>query len=110
MAPDIEPRPHQKEAVAATAATLRNHTRASVIAACGTGKTLIAARTAARITPRGRVLVLLPTLDLLSQTIRSSTANKRSPVIFMATTLPSVGKKAPERPRRSDDLVPGARP
>ncbi|MFI0162111.1 Helicase associated domain protein [Streptomyces albidoflavus] len=71
MAPEIELRPHQKEAVAATAATLRAHTRASVIAACGTGKTLIAARTTARITPRGRVLVLLPTLDLLSQTIRS---------------------------------------
>ncbi|MEV5513920.1 Helicase associated domain protein [Streptomyces flaveolus] len=71
MAPDIELRPHQKEAVAATAATLRHHTRASVIAACGTGKTLIAARTTARIAPRGRVLVLLPTLDLLSQTIRS---------------------------------------
>ncbi|MFB7657848.1 MULTISPECIES: Helicase associated domain protein [unclassified Streptomyces] len=71
MAPDIELRPHQKEAVAAAAATLRHHTRASVIAACGTGKTLIAARTTARIAPRGRVLVLLPTLDLLSQTIRS---------------------------------------
>ncbi|WP_405485407.1 hypothetical protein [Streptomyces sp. NBC_00009] len=31
------------------------HPRASVIAACGTGKTLIAARTTARIAPRGRV-------------------------------------------------------
>ncbi|MFK4157002.1 Helicase associated domain protein [Streptomyces fungicidicus] len=71
MAPDIELRPHQKEAVAAAADALRRHTRASVIAACGTGKTLIAARTTARIAPRGRVLVLLPTLDLLSQTIRS---------------------------------------
>ncbi|MFD6311102.1 DEAD/DEAH box helicase [Streptomyces nigra] len=67
----LELRPHQKEAVAATTATLRDHTRASVIAACGTGKTLIAARTTARIAPRERVLVLLPTLDLLSQTIRS---------------------------------------
>ncbi|MFF7097984.1 Helicase associated domain protein [Streptomyces rubradiris] len=64
-------RPHQKEAVNATAHALGQHTRASVIAACGTGKTLIAARTTARIAPRGRVLVLLPTLDLLSQTIRS---------------------------------------
>jgi superfamily II DNA or RNA helicase len=71
MAPDIQLRPHQKEAVASATATLRDHTRASVIAACGTGKTLIAARTTARIAPRGRVLVLLPTLDLLSQTIRS---------------------------------------
>lgn len=71
MAPDIQLRPHPKEAVAASTATLRDHARASVIAACGTGKTLIAARTTARIAPRGRVLVLLPTLDLLSQTIRS---------------------------------------
>ncbi|WP_119581022.1 DEAD/DEAH box helicase [Streptomyces europaeiscabiei] len=68
---DIELRPHQREAVAATTRTLAQHPRASVIAACGTGKTLIAARTTARIAPRGRVLVLLPTLDLLSQTIRS---------------------------------------
>ncbi|MGW4022106.1 Helicase associated domain protein [Streptomyces sp. NPDC005009] len=71
MAPDIELRPHQKEAVAAAATTLRRHTRASVIAACGTGKTLVAARTTARVAARGRVLVLLPTLDLLSQTVRS---------------------------------------
>lgn len=71
MASEIELRPHQKEAVAATTVVLRDRPRASVIAACGTGKTLIAARTTARIAPRGRVLVLLPTLDLLSQTIRS---------------------------------------
>ncbi|MFH0178785.1 DEAD/DEAH box helicase family protein [Streptomyces cacaoi] len=67
----LELRPHQKEAVAAAVRTLAQHPRASVIAACGTGKTLIAARTTARIAPRGCVLVLLPTLDLLSQTIRS---------------------------------------
>ncbi|MCQ4044761.1 Helicase associated domain protein [Streptantibioticus rubrisoli] len=67
----LELRPHQKEAVSAATRVLGDHPRASVIAACGTGKTLIAARTTARIAPRGRVLVLLPTLDLLSQTIRS---------------------------------------
>ncbi|MFF2165473.1 Helicase associated domain protein [Streptomyces sp. NPDC058175] len=67
----LELRPHQKDAVAAATHTLGQHPRASVIAACGTGKTLIAARTTARIAPRGQVMVLLPTLDLLSQTIRS---------------------------------------
>ncbi|NBM21264.1 DEAD/DEAH box helicase family protein, partial [Streptomyces sp. GC420] len=72
MAPtELTLRPHQKDAVAAATQSLTRHPRASVIAACGTGKTLIAARTAARVAPRGRVLVLLPTLDLLSQTIRS---------------------------------------
>lgn len=67
----LELRPHQKEAVRAATRTLNQHPRASLIAACGTGKTLIAARTTARVAPRGRALVLLPTLDLLSQTIRS---------------------------------------
>ncbi|MEU6449715.1 Helicase associated domain protein [Streptomyces sp. NPDC046979] len=86
MAPDIELRPHQKEAVAATTATLRDHARASVIAACGTGKTLIAARTTARIAPRGRVLVLLPTLDLLSQTIRSwRTAGRKGATVAVCS-------------------------
>ncbi|MFE5593333.1 Helicase associated domain protein [Streptomyces sp. NPDC056549] len=69
--PEIELRPHQQEAVTAVVRALRDAPRASVIAACGTGKTLIAARTTARIAPRGRALVLLPTLDLLSQTARS---------------------------------------
>ncbi|MFE4255367.1 DEAD/DEAH box helicase family protein [Streptomyces sp. NPDC056910] len=71
MTTPLELRPHHKDAVAAATHTLRQHPRASVIAACGTGKTLIAARTTARIALRGRVMVLLPTLDLLSQTIRS---------------------------------------
>ncbi|MEU3511566.1 Helicase associated domain protein [Streptomyces longwoodensis] len=72
MAPtELTLRPHQRDAVAAATRTLNQNPRASVITACGTGKTLIAARTTAHIAPRGRALVLLPTLDLLSQTIRS---------------------------------------
>ncbi|MEU9523243.1 Helicase associated domain protein [Streptomyces sp. NPDC048224] len=79
-------RPHQKDAVAAATRTLNQHPRASVIAACGTGKTLIAARTTTRIAPRGRVLVLLPTLDLLSQTIRSwRAAGRKGPAIAVCS-------------------------
>lgn len=82
----LELRPHQKDAVAAATRTLGQHPRASVIAACGTGKTLIAARTTARIAPRGRVLVLLPTLDLLSQTIRSwSLAGRKGTAIAVCS-------------------------
>lgn len=44
----IELRPHQREAVTAATRALRTHARASVVAACGTGKPLIAARFAAR--------------------------------------------------------------
>lgn len=57
-----------------------------MIAACGTGKTLIAARTTARTAPHGRVLVLLPTLDLLSQTIRSwRTAGRKGTAIAVCS-------------------------
>ncbi|MEU9979293.1 Helicase associated domain protein [Streptomyces sp. NPDC051014] len=45
--------------------------RGQVHAACGTGKTIIAAAAAKRIVPRGRVLVLVPTLDLLTQTVQA---------------------------------------
>ncbi|MFE3761154.1 Helicase associated domain protein [Streptomyces sp. NPDC059104] len=44
--------------------------RATVVAACGTGKTFMAAAAALRLVRGGRVLVLLPTLDLLTQTAR----------------------------------------
>ncbi|TQJ37015.1 type III restriction/modification enzyme restriction subunit [Streptomyces sp. SLBN-115] len=42
-------------------------------AACGTGKTVIAAAAAKRIAPKGRVLVLVlvPTLELLTQAVRA---------------------------------------
>ncbi|MFJ3899880.1 Helicase associated domain protein [Streptomyces sp. NPDC090083] len=72
-------RDHQVEAVAAIVRGLdvppggipSNGLRGQVHAACGTGKTIIAAAAAKRIAPRGRVLVLVPTLDLLTQTVRA---------------------------------------
>ncbi|MGW0672787.1 Helicase associated domain protein [Streptomyces sp. NPDC002746] len=45
--------------------------RGQVHAACGTGKTVIAAASAKRIVPKGRILVLVPTLDLLAQTVKA---------------------------------------
>ncbi|MFF8018559.1 Helicase associated domain protein [Streptomyces sp. NPDC007929] len=75
----VKLRDHQVEAVAAVVRGLdvppggipRNGLRGQVHAACGTGKTIIAAASAKRIVPRGRVLVLVPTLDLLAQTVRA---------------------------------------
>ncbi|MFF9150436.1 Helicase associated domain protein [Streptomyces sp. NPDC014861] len=84
--PEIELRPHQQEAVTAAVKALRVHARATVVAACGTGKTFIAARTTARLTPRGRTLVLLPTLDLLSQTARSwHTAGRKGTTVAVCS-------------------------
>ncbi|MFI5635140.1 Helicase associated domain protein [Streptomyces sp. NPDC051664] len=76
---EIALRPHQVEAVDAVVRGLdippgkripRHGLRATVVAACGTGKTFIAAHSALRLARNGRVLVLLPTLDLLTQTVR----------------------------------------
>ncbi|MER5475256.1 Helicase associated domain protein [Streptomyces sp. NPDC002685] len=72
-------RDHQIEAVAAIVRGLdippdgipSNGLRGQVHAACGTGKTLIAAASAKRMVPKGRILVLLPTLDLLTQTVKA---------------------------------------
>ncbi|MEU6497680.1 Helicase associated domain protein [Streptomyces sp. NPDC046984] len=68
-------RPHQIEAVDSIARALRTDTgvqvaedglRAQVVAAPGSGKSMIAA-SAAQVLHAGRVLVLVPTLDLLVQ-------------------------------------------
>ncbi|MFJ9054010.1 Helicase associated domain protein [Streptomyces bacillaris] len=71
-------RSHQIEAVDAIVRGLDvppdgipvNGLRGQVVAACGTGKTVIAAFAAREMLPRGRVLVLVPTLELLTQTVK----------------------------------------
>ncbi|MFF1767081.1 Helicase associated domain protein [Streptomyces sp. NPDC058249] len=75
----VQLRDHQIEAVSAIVRGLDvppggipvNGLRGQVHAACGTGKTIIAAASAKRLVPKGRVLVLVPTLDLLSQTVQA---------------------------------------
>ncbi|MFE5549700.1 Helicase associated domain protein [Streptomyces sp. NPDC056534] len=75
----VKLREHQIEAVAAIVRGLDippggipvNGLRGQVHAACGTGKTIIAAASAKRLVPKGRILVLVPTLDLLTQTVQA---------------------------------------
>ncbi|WP_069772162.1 DEAD/DEAH box helicase [Streptomyces sp. LUP30] len=75
----VKLRDHQIEAVAAIVRGFDipsggipwNGLRGQVHAACGTGKTIIAAASAKRIVPKGRILVLVPTLDLLAQTVKA---------------------------------------
>ncbi|MER6126307.1 Helicase associated domain protein [Streptomyces sp. NPDC001795] len=71
-------RAHQIETVAAIVRGLdvppggipANGLRGQVISACGTGKTITAAFAAREMLPKGRILVLVPTLDLLAQTVK----------------------------------------
>ncbi|MGW9211277.1 Helicase associated domain protein [Embleya sp. NPDC055664] len=76
-------RPHQRDALAAIVRELENPDpqavasapysgrRATAVMACGTGKTWVAAGAAATLAAHDRVLVLVPTLDLLVQTVRA---------------------------------------
>ncbi|MFF4756383.1 Helicase associated domain protein [Streptomyces sp. NPDC001270] len=79
MKEEIPLRPHQIEAVDAIVSGLDippgkkippQGLRGTVVSACGTGKTYIGAAAVNRLVPRGRVLVLVPTLALLAQTVK----------------------------------------
>ncbi|MFE4492419.1 Helicase associated domain protein [Streptomyces niveus] len=64
-------RPHQQEALAAIrAAAGEGRRRMTVVAASGSGKTLIAQRACAELAPQGATLVLVPTKALVVQTAR----------------------------------------
>ncbi|HEY1717781.1 MAG TPA: Helicase associated domain protein, partial [Verrucomicrobiae bacterium] len=68
IAPKKSPQPHQTEALDALLPALQTHDRVSAIMACGTGKTLVALWVMERLEAK-RVLVLLPSLALLRQTL-----------------------------------------
>ena len=63
-----EPLPHQRAALNDIANELAAHDRATVVMACGTGKTLVALWAAEQQEAK-RVLVLVPSLNLLRQTL-----------------------------------------
>jgi superfamily II DNA or RNA helicase len=63
------PQPHQTKAVAAITAAFRESDRATLVMPCGTGKTLISLWAAEAAEPIA-VLVLVPSLALLRQTVR----------------------------------------
>ena len=64
-----EPRPHQVEAASAIANSFQRNDRATSVMACGTGKTLVGLWVAERM-GANRILVLVPSLALLAQTLR----------------------------------------
>lgn len=80
--PRKRPRPHQREAIDAIIAGFDDHDRGQMIMACGTGKTLAALFIAEELQAR-RTLVLVPSLSLLSQTLREWSANASEPFEFL---------------------------
>lgn len=63
-----QPQPHQQEALDAILPALSEHDRVTAIMACGTGKTLVALWLAEKRQAK-RIIVLLPSLALIRQTL-----------------------------------------
>lgn len=98
-----EPRPDQKQAIADVLEGLERADRGKLIMACGTGKTYVALKIAEAMAGKGRrVLFLVPSLFLMSQTIRAwsvdSSVRLRS---FAVCSDAQVGV----RRARNDDLA-----
>jgi len=98
-----EPRPHQRDARAAVIAGLRENDRGKLIMACGTGKTYTSLKIAEELAGRGkRILFLVPSLALLSQTLTEWTQESELRLQSFAVCSDSdVGKKR----QRDDDTV-----
>ena len=98
-APPKTPRPHQQDAIDSALTHLTAPgTRGKLLMACGTGKTLVGLRVAERLAGKGgRVLVLMPSLALLSQTLRAWLDDATPPIRAFAVCSDS----QTGRPRRS---------
>ncbi len=97
------PRPHQKDALEKVRAGLAVADRGKLIMACGTGKTFTSLKIAEAIAgPGKRVLFLVPSLALLSQTLTEWTQESHVPLASFAVCSDSdVGKKR----KKDDDKV-----
>ncbi len=108
VAPVLKPqkslRPHQQSALKAVVAGLADADRGKLIMACGTGKTFTSLKIAEAMAGKGkRVLFLVPSLSLLSQTLTEWTQESAIPLHSFAVCSDSdVGKK---KGRKQDDAV-----
>ncbi|WP_375664284.1 MULTISPECIES: DEAD/DEAH box helicase [unclassified Bartonella] len=86
---------HQQEALKAVCDGLQEADRGKLIMACGTGKTFTSLKIAEVLAGQGkRVLFLVPSLSLMSQTIREWTADTAIPLrSFAVCSDTQVGKR-----------------
>lgn len=96
-------RRHQGDALSAVVDGFKEHHRGKLIMACGTGKTFTSLKIAERVAGANkRVLFLVPSLALLSQTLTEWTQESETPLHSYAVCSDSdVGK----RRKKDDDIV-----
>jgi predicted helicase len=84
LRPQKKPRDDQKAALADVVKGFAEADRGKLIMACGTGKTFTALKIAEKVAPKGHVLFLVPSLSLMSQTLREWTAESSRPIHSLA--------------------------
>lgn len=96
-------RPHQEKALNAVEEGLKTQNRGKLIMACGTGKTFTSLKIAEKLAGKGkRVLFLVPSLSLLSQTLTEWTQETKTPIHSFAVCSDSdIGKKR----KNEDDII-----
>lgn len=96
-------REHQAGALAGAERGLQDADRGKLIMACGTGKTFTSLKIAEKLAGTGkRVLFLVPSLSLLSQTLTEWTQESETPLhSFAVCSDVDVGKKR----KKDDDVV-----
>ncbi len=98
-------REHQKRALDAVSAGLSTAHRGKLIMACGTGKTFTSLRIAeAMAGPGGRVLFLVPSIALLSQTLMEWSAESEVPLRSFAVCSDTKVGKGRKRTSLSEDI------
>jgi predicted helicase len=94
-------REHQTAAITDVVKGFSQFDRGKLIMACGTGKTFTALRIAEKVAPKGHVLFLVPSLSLMSQSLREWTAESARPIHSLAVCSDtSIGKS---RTKTDDD-------
>ena len=103
LKPQKELRPHQEQALKEVEIGFKSADRGKMIMACGTGKTFTSLKIAEKLAGHGkRVLFLVPSLSLLSQTLTEWTQESKTPLHSFAVCSDSdIGKKR----KKDDDVV-----
>jgi superfamily II DNA or RNA helicase/uncharacterized protein YjiS (DUF1127 family) len=103
--PKATPRPHQQQAISDVATGMSDHDRGQLIMACGTGKTLTALWITEQLKP-AVTLVLVPSLNLLSQTLSEWSKNTASDWSYLCVCSDDTVNKSDDQPISTVDELP----
>ncbi len=106
LRPQKKLRDDQKAAQADALKGFAEADRGKLIMACGTGKTFTALRIAEKIAPKGHVLFLVPSLSLMSQSLREWTAESVRPIHSLAVCSDTtIGKRTAKTGDDKSDIT-----